>query len=325
MHIEIARDAHACGIDFSAHVFASPGFLSAKSSDYGWLVSDTFALPFFCERILAFRRLIFTDAPIAIADGGDVQAFLDAAIDAVGNARICDFIAKPQANAVFPCVPAGGISAPWGTYETRIDRSDDELLAAFHVKHRNVIRKAMRDGVEVRVMDDFVALQACLKDTLARQGLPYFPSLPLLHTLERNLKGQVIRLAAYLGDELQGVVFVPFDSGRGYYLYGGSIPAPHGGAINLLQFETMRVLRARGVKVYDFVGARIDVKTGTKYEGIQRFKSRFGAELRQGFAFRAVFNPVRFALFNALASVRLRLAGRRYIDPIDQLIRGDYE
>ena len=81
----------------------------------------------------------------------------------------------------------------------------------------------------------------------------------------------------------------------------------------------MRQLRDRGVSVYDFVGARLDVDEGSKYEGIQRFKSRFGAELHEGKAFRVVFSRFKFFLFQFMLKTYFYLRGLSYIDPIDLL------
>lgn len=328
MVVEIVCEAPATGIDLERHIFATPGYLAAKGGQLGWLVSEDFVLPFYVERILVFRRLIFTTAPIPrhpAASASAEQRFMDEVVAAVRRAGLCDFIAKPQANAVFACAPAAAVVAPWGTYEVSIDRPDAELLAAFHQKHRNVIGKAQRDGITIEPITRMEVIYECVRGTLVRQGLPYYPSLRLLETLWTDLDKSLLSLGAFDNGQLQGVALVPFDRERGYYLYGGSIEKPHSGALNLLQFEVMRQLRQRGVKLYDLVGARIDVRAGTKYEGIQRFKARFGAQLRTGLTFRVVLSRPRFWLFQLLMSVYFRLKGRRYVEPVAQLVQGDYE
>jgi lipid II:glycine glycyltransferase (peptidoglycan interpeptide bridge formation enzyme) len=298
--------------------------LGAQSSDHGWLVSERFVLPFYVDKILIFRRLIFTTAPItkdadAVSSAVELQVFLDTAVELVRQNRLCDFISKPQSNAVFAVAPQKGIFGPWGTYETYIARSDDELLKAFHSKHRNVINKAIRDGVIVKDIPNLCVVQENIRDTLLRQKLPYYPSIEFIQNLYTGLHGKVLVMGAFYQEQLQGVALVPFDVERGYYLYGGSIEAPYAGALNLLQYEIMRLLRDKGVQYYDFVGARIEVEPGSKYEGIQRFKSRFGAELRKGVAFRVVFSPLKFSLFNLMIRLYFMLKGRRYVDPIDQI------
>lgn len=325
MKIELIKDPGRIAREFpAAGVFASPGYLAACSSEYGWFVSDRYALPFYVDRIKIFRRLVFTDAPIpragAASDIAGLQAFVDGVVGLARELRLCDFISKPQSNAVFAVAPSGSTSCPWGTYEVRIDRSDEELLKAFHGKHRNVINKAMRDGVTVEILGDLRVAQETIRDTLLRQKLPYYPSLSFVQELSERLPGQLLVMAAYADKALQGVALVPFDSDRGYYLSGGSIARPATGALNLLQFEIMRHLRDRGVSVYDFVGARLEVEPGSKFEGIQNFKARFGCTLREGKAFRVVFSPLKFVLFQTAVKAYFALKGwGKYEDPIDQL------
>lgn len=321
--VNLVRTANLVGIDFTRHVFASEGYLSAQSSKYGWLVSEGFVLPFYLEDILIFRRLIFTSAPICRNDQpsklSEVQDFLDSVVSVLDRNRLCDFISKPQSNAVFQVAPKGSVFCHWGTYETRIDKPDDLLLKSFHSKHRNVINKAMRDGVIVESIFDLQIVYQNIRLTLLRQRLPYYPSLTFIRRLCARLPDQVLTLGAFHNGQLQGVALVPFDAERGYYLYGGSIENPYGGSLNLLQYEVMRRLRDKGVLVYDFVGARINVEEGSKYEGIQRFKLRFGADLQKGFAFRVVFSPFKFALFSFLVKAYFALRGRSYVDTIDKL------
>jgi lipid II:glycine glycyltransferase (peptidoglycan interpeptide bridge formation enzyme) len=81
----------------------------------------------------------------------------------------------------------------------------------------------------------------------------------------------------------------------------------------------MRRLRDKGVTRYDFVGARLDVEEGSKYEGIQRFKARFGADLRKGLTFRVVFSPFKYALFSFMVRVYFAVKRWPYVDPIDQI------
>ena len=55
-----------------------------------------------------------------------------------------------------------------------------------------------------------------------------------------------------------------------------------------------------GVKKYDFMGARLNVEKGSKYESIQKFKQRFGCELKKGVHWEAQFNPLKYYSFKSL-------------------------
>lgn len=61
-------------------------------------------------------------------------------------------------------------------------------------------------------------------------------------------------------------------------------------------------------------------KVEANTEGIQRFKSRFGATLTEGYAFRVVFSPYKFIVFQLMIRLYFVLKGwKKYMDPIDQL------
>ena len=94
-------------------------------------------------------------------------------------------------------------------------------------------------------------------------------------------------------------------------------------AMNLLHWSAMKLMKERGVKYYDFVGARINPDEGSKYEGIQRFKSRFGGELKKGYLWKMPLNKFKYKLFCWLVAAK---QGRNYCgDVIDQeRKRGNY-
>ena len=66
----------------------------------------------------------------------------------------------------------------------------------------------------------------------------------------------------------------------------------------------MKLMKERGVKYYDFVGARINPDEGSKYEGIQRFKSRFGGELKKGYLWKMPLNKFKYKLFCWLVAAK---------------------
>lgn len=323
MKVELFHECSTFKDELLRNVFSSEGYLKVCSHSYGWFKSDRFVLPFYIDRIVFFKRMIFTCSPIVRGLEGSnseqQREFLDQVVRISKEKRLCDFIGKPQSNAVFDVVPSCSVACRWGTYLRDISLADDDLLKSFHSKHRNVINRAMREGVVVNETNDLQVVYDCIKETLERQGLPYYPSLDFLRGLKKELTANVLFLAAYAGESLQGVAVIPYDDFFGYYLYGGSISNPVNGSLNLLQFEAMRILRDRGVRSYDFVGARLKVEEGSKYEGIQRFKERFGASIEEGFAFRVVFSTWKWSLFNFMLSQYFRVKGRNYIDPIDSL------
>lgn len=304
-------------------VFATEGYLKSKSSLFGWLVSDSFILPYIIDRRLVFKRLVFTSSPINIhgENSLDEALFLQEAIKKLKEENICDFISKAQSNSVFKNVPNGLNTVPWGTYVLDLHQSKEQLISNYHKKHRNVIKKAEKSGVSVVFDDSIDVIYYNIKQTLDRQKSPYFPSIDFLNKLHKNIPNNVLFASAYYEGKLQGTAVVLFDSNCGYYLYGGSIPKPLTGSVNYLQHCIILHLQNLGVTKYDFVGARIHVQPNSKFEGIQRFKSRFGCNLVEGYAFNVIFSPVKFKLFNIAVKLYLKFKGIKYCDPIEQLIK----
>ena len=84
----------------------------------------------------------------------------------------------------------------------------------------------------------------------------------------------------------------------------------------MLEFKKM------GVREYDFMGARLNVEKGSKLEGIQRFKSRFGGELKKGYLWKYEINPIKTKTIYFLQKVIFKLKGQDYKgDAIDQELK----
>ena len=91
------------------------------------------------------------------------------------------------------------------------------------------------------------------------------------------------------------------------------------GSHNLLQWEIVKKLKTLNVKQYDFVGARINPPKGSKIEGIQRFKSRFGTTLHQGYMWKYIFNkPMYFLYVQILKLLAFKNRSKYKGDIIDQ-------
>lgn len=302
-------------------VFATEGYLKAKSKNFGWLVSESFILPYIIDEKLIFKRLIFTSTPISLLDVSGVQEalFMAEVINFLKNNKFCDFIGKAQSNCVFKNVPENVNTVPWGSYFLDLTLLETDIVSGYHKKHRNVIKKAEKEGALVVFNDSIDVIYNNIKATLERQNSPYFPSLSFITNLKNNLPNNLLLASVYQGDVLQGTAIVLFDGECGYYLYGGSAAKPATGSVNYLQHRIMLHLKSLGLSKYDFVGARMNVEPGSKFEGIQRFKSRFGCQLDSGYAFNVVFSPVKFKMYNFAVKSFLRIKGIEYIDPIVQL------
>lgn len=303
-------------------IFAKEKYLRCKSNNYGWFVSNTFIIPFFLNKKYLFKRLVFTHMPISLNgcySKYEEEKFLNEMVRNIKISKLCDYVYMAQSNVVFNTTPDDCDYAEWGTYLVDLRLSNEELLSSFHQKHRNVIKKAISLGVTIEKTKDYDLIYRNIKDTLIRNKSIHYPSKIYLKNLIENVSNNVTLYVAKHENKLQGTAVVLHDNLSGYYMYGGSIEKPCVGSLNYLQYIIMLDLKSINVPIYDLVGARIAVKSGSKYEGIQKFKSRFGAKLHQGYTFKVIIKPFKYKLFNILVRVYSVLRGIKYSDPIDQL------
>lgn len=297
-----------------------PEFLEKESSDFGYFVSESYILPYFVKHTSIFKSIRFILAPIAqneTCNSDSEKDFLNNVVQLVRQKKIADFIACPNPSALFSAVPDDSRYCSFGSYIINLQSSEEDIWASVHSKHKNVIRKAEKDGISIS--NSSVYVDECInlvKDTLTRQqmGVPtdeYFSFL-------KNQQG-IEFVVALCDGKVQGSAILAWTERRSsYYLYGGSSLEVHNGSMSLLHWESIKLMKQRGVNHYDFVGARLKPKAGSKLEGIQRFKSRFGGEMKIGYLWKIQINPVKSFLYSFLLTTYLTLRKSNAKDIIDQ-------
>lgn len=301
-------------------IFATEEFLKSRSDAYGWFVTDKFILPFIVDKKFFFKRMIFTTACLSLKNDtsvADEKLFLDSVITTCKEENLCDFIYKAQANALFSVCPEHSECMEWGSYIVNI-ANPEHIFNHIHAKHRNRIRHAQKHGVVVQETDNIVQVHEMIKETFTRQKKLLYPSLEYLQKLQNNLCENIVFFEVTKDHKLQGVSVVIFDSTTAYCIYAGSTEKPFSGSLALMHYQAMRLFSHQKLKTYDFMGARIDVIKGSKFDGIQHFKKRFGAELQHGYAFQTVFKPLKFKFFNILVKLYFKIKGSEYEDIINK-------
>ncbi|MGB6241448.1 MAG: GNAT family N-acetyltransferase [Castellaniella sp.] len=304
-------------------VFATREYLNFQSKEFGWFVSEDFVMPWFITTKFGFRSLRITSSPVQIGPGGlpdSERHFLEAACSLAARELIVDRIVQPQNNAVFRVVPKGSVHAPFGSLFVPLkNRNTEDLFSALHSKHRNVIRRAERDGVDIDVNTNKVG--ECIdlfRSTMARYHMGV-PKISYFDSLFESLGNQILLAAATKNGIIQGCALIPWNRYGAYYFWGGSTEFPYGGSLNLLHWRIIDTLKDLDVEKYDFVGARCSPEPGSKPESIQRFKARFGATFAPGFLWKFNCRPWRSRALTAALSVRAMLSGRFSMpDLIDQ-------
>ena len=244
--------------------------------------------------------------------------FLNSVVEFFKAEKKIDFICSPPVNAVFNVYPSEAVSAAFGTYLIDLSLSEEILWDKLHSKHRNVIRKAMKDQVNIKRGKEYLDLAyKLIKETQLRSDKG-FSSIEKFKELINSLENNVEIFVSFYKDKPQGCAVFLYSDYAVYYRHGGSIERPFTGSLNLLHWEAIKYFKAKGVLRYDFLGARIKPDKGSKLEGIQRFKSRFGGELRQGYLWKLVVRKWKYRLFQFIFAIK---NGTFEEDIIDQEIK----
>ena len=234
------------------------------------------------------------------------KAFLNSAVECFRSIG-ADMIIPATTNTIFRTYPDGAVAAPYGTYIIDLTQPEEALWDNLHSKHRNVIRNAIKKGVQVLSgMEHVDTAYRLVRDTFKRSALPfmgYDVFMRMVRGLGQNVK---VFVADYQG-VMQGCAIIPFSNHSAYYVYGGSAPEPLTGAMNLLQWEAIRYFHGLGVKQYDFCGVRINPEKGSKQAGLMMFKERFGPQLIQGYMWKCSLNQIKSAVYSL--AVRLLRGG----------------
>ncbi len=308
--------------DNSFPIFAAEDYLRSIADEYGWIGGFIdnqlkFVLSYIVKHKLFFKYLQFQMETIYLDPSlttKDEKNFLNSTVDFLSGEGF-DFIIQPPTNTVFNTFPDHSIYAPFGSYILDLRGSEDDLWSRIHQKHKNVIRRADKNNVEIRVGNQYRDMAyEILKETMerSRKGFEeYNRFIQLIESLGNNVRCFV----PFYQDKAQGCAIYLYSNFCVYYLYGGSIESPFLGSLNLMQWEAIKYFKSLNVQFFDFVGARLQPEEGSKMEGIQRFKSRFGAEMKKGYLWKMPLKKGRYDLYRCLLIMKNR---KRTVDIIEE-------
>ncbi len=298
-------------------VTAHPGYLASSGGEYGYLCGYigeklTCFIPFTVKKKFLFKYIEFKSETIIIDDSIDETLFLNSLVKVLKDDKKYDFIAQPTTNTLFNSYPEGSIVAPFGAYRIDLSQSIERLWENVHSKHKNVIRRALREGVKIETGDYLFDLAyANIEQTLQRSDMKMIPRKQLWNMLN-SMPDAFLVACSFHKDVLQSSAIVLYSQKRGYYFWGGTASHALLGANNLLHWEIIKFLKLKRVREYDFVGARIHPAPGSKLAGIQRFKRRFGARMYYGYLWKYPLKRWKYILFSIL--LRIKQKGGDIID-----------
>ncbi len=161
--------------------------------------------------------------------------------------------------------------------------SEEEILARMKQKTRYNIRLAQKKGVKVRLgrREDFNTLYKMYAETSVRDGFVIRSWDYYRNVWEKFYgAGMMDALVAEVDEKPVAGLILFYFAGRAWYLYGMSTQAHREKMPNhLLQWEAMKLAKAKGCSVYDLWGAPTDFCAKDVLWNVYRFKDGFAGEV----------------------------------------------
>lgn len=199
-----------------------------------------------------------------------------------------------------------------------IERDEDEILASMKQKTRYNIRQAIKKGVTVREggVEDLDLIYWMYHTTAERDGFLIRPKDYYLDgwqvLVEEGFATPLI--AEFEGKPLGAIILVYFGD-KALYMYGASTGEERKRMPNyLLQWEAIKLAKAKGCRIYDFWGAPDAFDENDRMWGVYRFKRGFNGTVAHHIgAWDYPARPLLYTAFNELLP-RFRAILRRQRD-----------
>lgn len=276
---------------------------------------------FYNLKIFSHAQILFAPARNAEELSGEEQLmFFKKLSRSLYYNENCERLVQPHPYSVLAAHPPGSKFCEFGSYIVDLqNQTPDEILERFHPKYQKAVSHSIKHGAVIKsgpeVVSDFYATYEV---TMKRIGKPY-DSLEYFLNLYKYLGNDRICCAVvYDQDVPVSGIFLIYSKYGAFLTHAGTQgESKLYGAAKLLNFETMKFLREKGVKRYDFVGVRLNNENNPELEGIFRFKKGFGGDLKQGYLWKQDLLPMKAKLFDLLIYIKSR--GKKSTDIIDQM------
>ncbi|MEP7171199.1 MAG: peptidoglycan bridge formation glycyltransferase FemA/FemB family protein [Bacteroidota bacterium] len=268
-------------------------------------------IPFRIQKAKTFRLGQILHAPVDSntfkeLSSKDQLIFFNAFIRYLKENNLCERLIQPHPYGILGALPPSAQSCEFGTYITDLaNQTVEEIFNNFNPKYQKAIHHSEKHGAVVRsgweLFDDFYeTYHATMQRVhLAADSRNYFQKL-YEHLGEKHVTIGVV----YDDGKPIGSVFFIHTNYAGYCTHAGSQgESKLYGAVKLLHYEMMKLLKEKSVKRYDLVGVRLKNKNPA-LEGIFRFKKGFGGELKTGYLWKKDINPVKAKLYDVLRNIK---------------------
>lgn len=203
-----------------------------------------------------------------------------------------------------------------GNFFMDLTKSEDDILANMHKKHRYNIKIAQKRGVTVREStsdEDFELFFNLYDETTQRQKF-FGRSKTYLQKVWKTFRGEnssFLLIADYGGKPLSAWMLIVYE-GVLYYPYGGSTEKDKDVQSScLLGWEAIKFGKKMGCDLFDMWGAAEDMsKKSDPYYGFSIFKEKFGSRhVNYIDSYDFVINEPVYKMFTVANNVRWKLLG----------------
>lgn len=278
-----------------------------------------------CVRIrkqLFFKVAILDSEPFVYVSGvnNDERSFLNEVIISLKEQGI-QWVMTTNTSR-FQTYPNGAKTIKSGNHIINLNNSYEQLWANMHSKHRNAVKRGEKAGMELieggaELIDEYTPLANL---TYARSG-EKASSVEYYKAIFNGIENQSFIMLLKKDGELQAGGMFLYNKKTAYYLHGASVGRPEPGSTNYLLWKAIEKVKEKGTKEFSFVGYHVNAEEGSKLDGIQKFKERFGGPLEYCYSFKCILNPFVYKMFCLLMRLKSGKIFTRYQDHIDAQLK----
>ncbi|MDO4618547.1 MAG: peptidoglycan bridge formation glycyltransferase FemA/FemB family protein [Clostridia bacterium] len=306
---EILSKLDEANVFFSKEYF---DYLLNIGKNVVFFATEDYIIPYEIKKKSIFSFGHYLSEPFCIGNNDSEEkrkAFINDAQKYIGDNKLSDWQESVGAYTMFDVYPDSSKRIGFGNLVVNLENDTDTLLSNMTSKHRNMVRRAEKDGTKVKMggmelLGDYCELD---KETWKRSGQPPVERAYYENILKCMPDSSFIAISYFDGVPQSGMLCY-YNKQMMYYMYGASTDRPTIGANNFLHWEMMKEMKKRGVKRYSFVGYRLIEDIDPKLAGIQHFKKGFGGELIEGYLFKETFSPLKKKMFDILYMLKNRKA-----------------
>ena len=314
--------------------FATPGYAKylkgVESQNVFWFAgikddSIIYLIPFSVTAKAFLRKGCFLTETLSLTsnNGYFEKEFLDSVIDYIKINKTCDWIEQTPNWAIFNNVPSDSVFCEFGTYKINLIKYDEEeLFRKMKKDKRRSIRAAIKENYIIKKGSEY--LDDCMEafEGAAKGGNYTLPEKKEITSMLRYLPNNINIFTAYENNIPQCSVIMYYNRYSTYGIHAGRVPSASRNINNWLIWHTILDAKRSGIKYFDFAGARVNPKPGSKLYKIQVFKEHFGTKLVSGFLWKMKISKVKYFVYALIMKMFFLIRFKKYEgDIIDQEIK----